>query len=143
MKVRQAIDMANKMKPNAFPEEIVLRWLNECEGRIQTEIYKTDTNHVITYDIAADADKQLIVAFPYDRIYWMYLTAMIDFANGEYSNYQNSMQKVNEAIKEYHAWFMRNHHADETGGGSISIPSKPCVAISYDAQSKTLYIAKG
>ena len=110
MKVRQAIDMANKMKPNAFPEEIILRWLNECEGRIQVEIHQKDLSEVKTYVLPEDDLTDLLVQFPFDRLYWMYLAAMIDNATGEYSNYQNSMQQVNAAIKEYHAWWMRNKH---------------------------------
>ena len=110
MRVRAAMDMANKMKHNQFPDEILTRWLNECEGRIQVEVHQIAPDQVLRYDIPGDDETEMLVPFPYDRLYWQWLLAMIDFAHGEYSSYQNSMQAVNQSIKEYHAWYMRNRH---------------------------------
>ena len=42
---------------------------------------------------------------PYDRLYLSYLYAMIDFANGEYNKYQNSMQMFNGEFSEFMRWF--------------------------------------
>lgn len=110
MRVRAAIDMANKMKPNSFPDEIMTRWLNECEGRVQVEIHQIQPENVLNYEIPGDDETVMIVPYPFDRLYWLYLLAMIDYANGEYNNYQNAMQAVNAAFAEYHAWYMRNRH---------------------------------
>lgn len=110
MKVREAIDMAKRMKPNAFGDETILRWLNECEGRVQVEIHQIAPENARIYTLPEDDMKVLLIQFPFDRLYWMYLIAMIDYANGEYNSYQNAMQKVNAALKEYHAWWMRNKH---------------------------------
>lgn len=50
----------------------------------------------------------LMVRPPHDKIYSDYLTAMIDYANGEYDKYQNTMQMFNAHWGEYARWYARN-----------------------------------
>ena len=49
----------------------------------------------------------LMVRSPHDKIYAAYLTAMIDYANGEYNKYQNTMQMFNGYWGEYCRWYAR------------------------------------
>lgn len=53
-------------------------------------------------------EAELLVHAPHDKIYAAYLTAMIDFANGEYNKYQNSYQMFNGYWGEFCRWFSRN-----------------------------------
>ena len=53
-------------------------------------------------------------AAPHDKIYWAYLTAMIDFANGEYNKYQNTMQMFNSFFGEFMRWFALNYRPADT-----------------------------
>ena len=48
---------------------------------------------------------EVAVRPPHDKLYAAYLTAMIDFANGEYNKYQNSMQLFNLAFGEFARWY--------------------------------------
>ena len=50
-------------------------------------------------------DVELIAPPPHDKIYWVYLAAMIDFAFGEYTKYTNMMEEFNQRLGEYTRWF--------------------------------------
>ena len=39
MKIQEAIDWADEMKPNAFTSEAKLAWLNALEGRIAADVF--------------------------------------------------------------------------------------------------------
>ncbi len=120
MKLRELFDFVDGVKPNAFEDDAKLRWLNELEGKIQSLIYHTETDKIVAHALPVDEMRQLLVPAPYDKVYWMWLCAMIDFANGEYDKYQNAMVMANDAYSEYAKWYMRNFHEDYTapsGGG--------------------------
>lgn len=51
---------------------------------------------------------ELMVRPPHDKIYAAYLCAQVDFANGEYNKYQNSVQMFNGYWGEFCRWFSRN-----------------------------------
>lgn len=116
MKLKEAIDRIDDIKPNAFDNETKTGWLNEIEGKIQTEIYHVKPDEVIAYDFEADQFKRLLVDAPHDKLYPLYLAVMIDFANGEYDKHQNSLAMCNAAWDEYAKWYMRNRHVCAQGG---------------------------
>ena len=93
--VSSVITRVDDIKPNAFTNETKTQWLNEVEGMVQTEVFLWASEQIITYDYATNADTELLVQPPHDKLYWAYLTAMIDFANGAYNKYQNTMQMFN------------------------------------------------
>lgn len=108
-----AIEMADDIKPNAFGNETKTAWINEAEGIIQSEVMLIATEDITTYDYERDANTELIARPPYDKLYYMYLLAMIDFANGEYDRYGNSMAMFNSALNDFTAWYsMRYSPAD-------------------------------
>ena len=101
--------MADEIKPNAFSEEVKTSWVNEAEGMVQTEVMLVAIEDVITYSWEKDKGTELLVRPPHDKLYWTYLTAMIDFANGEYNKYQNTMQLFNAYFSEYMRWFAERY----------------------------------
>ncbi len=70
---------------------------------------------VIAYDGTGAA---LLIGAPHDRIYWLYLTAMLHFADGEFDRYQNCMTLFNTAYGEFIRWAARTYEpaAREQGG---------------------------
>ena len=114
MTLQAVIDYLNDIKPNAFSENTLTVWINECEGHIQTEILCIDVDDIITYEYEADKDKELLVKPPHDKLYGMYLIAMTDFAYGEYSNYSNTLQMYNAALDEFAKWYIRHHTSEGT-----------------------------
>ena len=104
MKLKQLIRYVDGIRDNAFSDEIKTVWLNEVEGLVQTEILLMDPVDVVTYSWPQDQETELMVQAPHDKLYWPYLVAKIDFANGEYNRYQNAMEMFNEHYGEYMRW---------------------------------------
>ena len=114
MKLSEVIARVDEIKPNAFTNEAKTAWLNEVEGMVQTEVFLWATEQIIVYDYEKNKDTELLVQPPHDKLYWAYLTAMIDFANGEYNKYQNTMQMFNSFFSEFMRWFATNYRPADT-----------------------------
>lgn len=114
--LKSVIEYVDEIKPNAFSDEAKTQWVNECEGLVQTEVLLLADTELISYSYYTDKDKELLVKHPHVKIYWAYLTAMIDFANGEYNKYQNTMQMFNAFFSEYMRWFALWYHPADTHG---------------------------
>ena len=114
--LKSVIEYVDEIKPNAFSNEAKTQWVNECEGLVQTEVLLLADTELISYSYNTDKDKELLVKHPHVKIYWAYLTAMIDFANGEYNKYQNTMQMFNAFFGEYMRWFALWYHPADTHG---------------------------
>ena len=116
MTIKEAIDAIDAIKPNAFDNATKTRWLQHCEGRVQTEILLHDYVEVLRYSWPEDKDAELLVEPPYDGIYPAYLAAMIDLANGEYEKYANSMTVYNSELRAFERWFSAKYRpADRPG----------------------------
>ena len=120
MKLRESILFADSLKPNAFTEEQKLLWLNELEGRIQSLIHGFDSDKVIRYTMPEDEERELIVPSPYDSVYWKWLCAMIDYANGEYDKYINTQMSANSVYQEYAKWVVRTKYEPVRKGGVVT-----------------------
>ena len=119
MTLDQVIQMADSIKLNTFPANAKTEWVNECEGMVQTQVMLFAIEEVITYDYERDKSKELLVLPPHSKIYWAYVCAMIDFANGEYDKYANSMQMFNAFFGEYMRWFAKVYRPADTHAGTI------------------------
>lgn len=107
------------MRPNALSDDIKLRWINELEGKVQTDVFLLASAEVISYttdDIEDNADKELLVAPPHDKIYYEYLEARIDYANGDYDDYNNTMTVFESFWREFVAWFANTYRPADRHG---------------------------
>ena len=114
--LQQCIDEVDEVKPNAFSNETKTRWLNEIEGKVQTEVMLLAGVDVIQYSYPENKDWELLVEPPYDGLYPAYLAARVDFANGEYEKYQNTMQMFNAFFGEFIRWFALTYSPADTHG---------------------------
>lgn len=104
MKVDKLIKLVQTLKPTAFDDEILLMWVSECEGMVLSEVHLVSVADIEPFALGADSSlptAELTAPFPYDKIYMQYVLAQIDYANGEYTKYQNSMQMFNATYTEY------------------------------------------
>lgn len=103
--------MARKLKQvdeTHYPDSMLLQFLNEVEGKVQTEVLMIAPEDTVRYG-TDDLTSEMIVTAPHDKLYYVYLMAMIDFVNGEYDRYTNSMNLANAHITEWAAWYNRTH----------------------------------
>ena len=104
MEVDKLIKLVQTLKPPAFDKEILLMWVSECEGMVLSEVHLVSVADIEPFALGADGSlptAELTAPFPYDKLYTQYVLAQIDYANGEYTKYQNSMQMFNATYTEY------------------------------------------
>lgn len=106
MIISDLLAYVDAVKPNSFDAPTKIIWLNEVEGMVQTDIMLVASADIITY-AATDTAVALLVPAPHDKLYRSYLCAMVDFANGEYTKYNNTMQMFNAQYHELVEWYAR------------------------------------
>ena len=81
---------------------------------VQTEVFLFAPEQIIEYG-EEDKDKELLVS-SHDRIYTDYLIAMIDWHNGDYEKYANTIGMFNDTFAEFKRWFVQNYNPADTHG---------------------------
>jgi len=102
--MNSVIEYVDRVKPNAYSDEDKCRWINTIEGLVSREVLNDDAPE---YSLPEDADTPLLVASPYDDIYPLFVSAMIDFYNREYNDYNNTALMYQERLDQYKAWIIR------------------------------------
>lgn len=114
MRVKEVIEYIGEIKPHPYSEKILTQWLSDCEGMVQNQVFLLAPVEQFRYEWPADEDTVLLVDSPYDKLYPSYLSAMIDYANGEYNKYQNTMQMFNSNFSEFMRWFATMYRPADT-----------------------------
>lgn len=107
MTIRELLDYIDDVRPNAFTETQKLRWINELEARIQRDVFLSA--ELWQYRLPEDEGTELLLNPPHDAIYRHWVEAIIDYENGEYSKYQNTMQMFNAQWSSFVAWFAETY----------------------------------
>ena len=119
MTVEKVLRLADEIKPNTLSQELKLHYISEVEGLVQSDVMLIASPDIIVYG-DDDLSAELLVKPPHDNLYIEYLTAMIDFANGEYNKYANTIARFNTDLAAYTAWYASRFHpingrAEESG----------------------------
>ena len=107
MTYRKAIANANNLRPNALRNDQKYAWIAELEGKLSDHL---------GLDIPENPfpeDGELLMPFPYDNIYEMYLVSMIDYYAQETGLYANDSQMFNAKWDEALSWWERNNRPKE------------------------------
>lgn len=114
MTITEAITMADEMKPNTMSKPVKIRFLNEIEGKVHTEILM---KHVHTeaeetcpvYDVNTDPGTAMLVPAPYDMLYVYWIMAQIDHLNMEMDKYNNDRALFEDAWNNFGDYWTREH----------------------------------
>lgn len=109
MTPNKAIEIIDRLKPNAYSDEDKLRWINELDGMVQKLVFQNET--ITQYSYPEDMDRELLVTAPFDDVYTLFLEAKIDYHNREYANYNNSAMMFESQFTEYKKAYIREHPA--------------------------------
>lgn len=113
MTIIEAITRVDNVKPNSYSQPEKIKWLSELDGLIKKEIIDTheggENVKFSGYTDDVDLTTVLLVPAPYDEIYIRYLETQIDYANGEYNKYNNSMAGYNAAYITFERYYNREH----------------------------------
>ena len=113
MTIIELITAVDEIKPNGYEQLAKMQWLSQLDGMVKNEIIDThEGGEDVTfegYNAETPLDTPLLIPHPYDDVYRYWLEAQIDYANGEYTKYNNSMSMYNEAYSAYQRHYHRTH----------------------------------
>lgn len=113
MTIMQAIDTIDELKPNGYTMEEKVRWLSKLDGAIKREIIDThEGGEKVVFDgytTATPTETELLVEAPYDELYLHWLESRIDYYNGEYGRYNNTVSTYNAAYSAFERFYNRAH----------------------------------
>ena len=111
MNVLQAIKRADELRPNGLSDELKAGWLHQLDGRV-AEIMQAD----VPLDTWPN-DRELLMPYPYDNIYELWLACMIDHAQQDMQLYNIDQIMFNSAMDDARAWWRRNNRPKTRWGG--------------------------
>ena len=113
MKIIEAINRVDDLKPNDYSQVEKVAWLSKLDWMVKTEIIDNyEGGEDISfdgYDVDIPIDTELLVSKPYEALYIPWLEAQIDYANGEYVKYNNSITMFNTIYAAFTRYYNRTH----------------------------------
>ena len=113
MTIMGVINHIDSIKPNRYEQHEKIKWLSTLDGIVKAEIIDTheggESVHFNGYDEMTALTTELLIPSPYDEVYYRWLEAQIDYANGEYGKYNNSIMMYNTAYSAYEKYYNRTH----------------------------------
>lgn len=113
MTIMEAIYGVDAVKPNSYSQTDKIKWLSTLDGVIKSEIIDTHEGgedvSFSGYNETTELTTTLLVPAPYDIVYIRWLEAQIDYANGEYGRYNNTLTAYNDACTLFVRYYNRTH----------------------------------
>lgn len=112
MTIQDVITNIDNIKPNQYDEGTKLDWINQIENKVYQMMKLRKGSEDIKkphITIESDYDETLLIPDTYSDIYMHYLSAKIDYYNGETKRYNNSMIMFNSSMEEFENYWYRQH----------------------------------
>ena len=113
MQIIEAINRIDSLKHNTYSQNEKVAWLSRLDSMVKRLIIDThEGGEDVTftgYDTNGDLNVEMLVPAPFDEVYLRWLEAQIDYANGEYDKYNNSILMYQAAYDGYANYYNRNH----------------------------------
>lgn len=113
MTIMEALYRIDEVKPNSCSQAEKIKWLSSLDGVIKSEIIDTHEGgeKIVFNGYTEDSDlsTKLIVPHPYDDVYLRWLEARIDYTNGEYDKYNNTLMAYNDAYSLFERYYNRTN----------------------------------
>ena len=103
MTLLKAIARADSVRPNALDQELKADWVMELEAEV------AECMDVEFPENTFPKDMDLLMPFPYDNIYYLYLCAKIDLTMEDTQSYVNDQVVADNAIKVAKSWWRRGN----------------------------------
>lgn len=113
MTIMDSINRIDSLKPNRYEQSEKIKWLSTLDERIMNDIISTHEDAKVEsfhgYTDETSLTTELLAHAPYDEMYLYWLEAQIDYWNGEYAKYNNSIEMFNTAYKAFESHYNRTH----------------------------------
>ena len=112
MKLRETINALKMLRDIRAEDELYYLWINEIEGKVQTEIMLMDIMDVIQYS-EEQYDATLMVLPPHDTMYVDWIVYKAAEYYGEYDRAQYLYATFEKKYRAYAAWYMNRYRPAE------------------------------
>lgn len=109
MKIIEAINRIDSLKHNTYSNVDKIYWLSKLDSmakRLVIDTHEGGSGVFFTgYNADTDLNTEMLIPEPFDDAYLRWMEAQIDYANGEYKKYNNSIVMFNDiwnAFKNYY-----------------------------------------
>lgn len=113
MTIIEAINRIDDLKHNTYDQKDKLEWLSRLDSMVKRLIIDTheggDDVSFTGYDDSTDIHTELLIPAPFDEAYLRWMEAQIDYSNGEYDKYNNSIEMYNTSWTGYQNYYNRTH----------------------------------
>ena len=113
MTLMDVINRIDSLKPNRYNQDEKIMWLSTLDERIMNDIIATheeaEAESFNGYTSETSLTTELLVFSPYDEVYLYWLEAQIDYWNGEYAKYNNSIAMFNAAYTAFEKHYNKTH----------------------------------
>jgi len=113
MTVAEAIARADAMYPDTvYTTAQKAGWLYELDGQLWESLlrlYRPEADRPEEYTAEEAATRELLIEAPHGEIYAMWLVYKYLFRQGESQESNDMANAYNAAMREYRAWYVRNH----------------------------------
>lgn len=111
MTIKECLEKADALRPNAYTKAEKLAWLTALEVRLYTETVLrhegAEEFSLGPYTEETSEDTPLLFKPPHDEMYLYYLMMMMDLYNNELVKYPNSSALFNTAYQDAVAAYTR------------------------------------
>ena len=113
MTIIEAINSSDALKHNTYSQSDKVTWLSRLDWMVKRQIIDTHEGAEEVafngYDTITPLETELLVPAPYDEVYLRWVEAQIDYHNGEYTKYNNSIDMFNTSYKAFADYYNRTH----------------------------------
>lgn len=113
MKIAEAIARLDELKHNTYSYSQKVDWLSRLDAMIKKHIIDTHKGgEAVTftgYTPETDPQTVLLAPEPFDEMYLRWMEAQIDYHNGEYGRYNQSIQMFKAEYNGYERWYNRGN----------------------------------
>ena len=113
MTIANALAMVDSTCPNTRTLGAKLAWISQLAGQVLEFMRGFEGNlscdgSTLPYR-EEDMNRELLVPFPYDAVYVHFICAMICYASGEFSKYENALVQHNYTMQQFRIQYARTH----------------------------------
>lgn len=115
MKLGEAIRRVDALVDNPYPDEEKRKWLSTLDGLIWLNVMGPHSESETFEQYGKnDAQRELLVPFPYDEIYIHWLATQIYLANKEIDLYNNAAEMYGRFYHDFAQYWNRTHKAADS-----------------------------
>lgn len=119
MTIREAIDRADRMRPNAHEWKDKVAWLTAVERLVADFMNRHENTNIPkpVYREDTDENTELLLDFEDAEIYTQWLMMKYELHNGDFDAYNNMAMAYNDTMRAWEAEYRRVHRPRRSESG--------------------------